>query len=189
MNPQIRRLALDLGPLAVFLGLLGPLGIYKAVAAFMVAIVAALIIGYSFERKLSPAPLFTAVVVLVTGGLTLYFKNETFFKMKPTLIYGCFAIVLLGGLAFNRLFIKYVFDMAFEIDDAGWRKLTVRWGIFFLFLMLLNELVWRHVSTTIWGYSKLGMMGLTFLFALAQTPLVLKHQSPTDEKPGTPAQD
>ena len=189
MNPQLRRLALDLGPLIIFLVLLGPLGTYKAVGVFMALVLIALAIGYGFERKLSPMPLFTAIVVTITGGLTLYFRNDTFFRMKPTLIYGCFGFLLLGGLAFNRLFIKYVLDMAFELDDAGWRKLTLRWGLFFLFLMVLNEIIWRHVSFKVWGYSKIGLIGLTILFALAQTPLLMKHQRTTGENPGSGAQD
>jgi intracellular septation protein len=189
MNPQIRRLILDLGPLAIFVPTLVKFGIFPAVAAFMVAIVVALAVGYGFERKLSPMPLFTALVVVVLGGLTLYFKNETFIKMKPTLVYGAFGTVLLGGLFFNRLFIKYVFTLAFDLDDAGWRKLTVRWGLFFFFLMFLNEIVWRSFSTIVWGYSKIGMLALTFLFALAQTPLVLKHQVPETDEAGKSAQD
>ena len=188
MNPQIRRMILDLGPLVIFLPALGIFGIFKAVAIFMVAVTVALAIGYGFERKLSPAPLFTAIVVLISGGLTLYFKNETFFKMKPTLIYGTFGIVLLGGLYFNRLFIKIILNMAFELDDAGWRKLTLRWALFFFFLMVLNEIIWRHVSTQVWGYSKLAMIGLTLLFALAQTPLVIKHQAPGTADGGKNAQ-
>ena len=189
MNPQIRRLILDLGPLAIFVATLGRFGIFTAVAVFMVAILVALAIGYGFERKLSPAPLFTAVLVIVMGGLTLYFKNETFFKMKPTLVYGAFGTVLLGGLFFNRLFVKYVLTLAFEMNDAGWRKLTVRLAMFFFFLMILNEAIWRNFSTMVWGYSKIGMIVLTFLFFLVQTPLLLKHQTPEAEGSGKGAQD
>ncbi len=113
----------------------------------MAAIVASLAIGYMIERKLSPMPLFTAVLVLIFGGLTLYLKNEIFIKMKPTVLYAFFGAVLLGGLAFNRLFIKYVFAQAFELTDEGWRKLTWRWGIFALCLPSLNEIIWRNFST------------------------------------------
>ncbi|HKY17882.1 MAG TPA: septation protein A [Rhizomicrobium sp.] len=176
MNPQVRRLILDFGPLVVFLAALSHFGIFKATAAFMVAVLVALAIGYGLERKLSPAPLFTATVVMITGGLTLYFKNEIFIKMKPTLIYGFFGLTLLGGLLFNRLFIKYLLTMAFELNDAGWKKLTLRWGVFFLVLMSLNELLWRNVSTTVWAYGKIGMIALTVLFAFAQAPLLIKHQ-------------
>ena len=124
-------------------------------------------------------PLFTAVLVVVFGGLTLYLKNDVFIKMKPTVLYGFFGAVLLGGLAFNRLFIKYVFAQAFELDELGWRKLTVRWGLFFLGLAVLNETVWRCTSTATWVSFKVwGIIPLIFLFALAQTPLVIKHQVP-----------
>ena len=139
MNPQIRRLALDLGPLLIFFAGFKFLGIFGATAVFMVAVLVALALGCVLERRLSPMPLFTAVLVLIFGGLTLYLKNDIFIKMKPTVLYGFFGAILLGGLAFNRLFIKYVFAQAFDLDETGWRQLTWRWGIFFLALAALNE--------------------------------------------------
>jgi intracellular septation protein len=187
MNPQVRRLALDLGPLLVFFAAFKYLGIFGATAAFIVAVLAALGLGYLIERRLSPMPLFTAVLVVVFGGLTLYLKNDIFIKMKPTVLYGFFGAVLLGGLAFNRLFIKYVFAQAFELDEAGWKKLTVRWGLFFLCLAVVNESVWRATSTATWVSFKVwGIIPLIFLFALAQTPLVIKHQ--TQDTSGKDAQ-
>lgn len=177
MNPQIRRLALDLGPLIVFFAAFRFLGIFAATAVFMAAMVAALALSYALEKRLSPMALVTAVLVLVFGGLTLYLKNDVFIKMKPTVLYGIFGAVLLGGLAFNRLFIKYVFAQAFELDEPGWKKLTVRWGVFFLCLAVINELVWRTTSTATWVSFKVwGIVSLLFLFALAQTPLLIKHQ-------------
>jgi intracellular septation protein len=177
MNPQIRRLALDLGPLLIFFAAFKYLGIFGATAAFMAAVLLALAIGYLMEKRLSPMPLFTAVLVMVFGGLTLYLKNDIFIKMKPTVLYAFFGAVLLGGLSVNRLFIKYVFAQAFELDELGWRKLTVRWGIFFLALAVLNETIWRSTTTATWVSFKVwGIIPLIFLFALAQTPLLLKHQ-------------
>ncbi len=177
MNPQIRRLALDLGPLLIFFAGFKYLGIFGATAAFMGAVLIALAIGYLLEKKLSPMPLFTAVLVVVFGGLTLYLRNDVFIKMKPTVLYGFFGAVLLCGLSLNRLFIKYVFAQAFELDEAGWKKLTVRWGLFFLSLAVVNEAVWRCTSTATWVSFKVwGIIPLIFLFALAQTPLVIKHQ-------------
>jgi len=177
MNPQIRRLALDLGPLLIFFAAFKYLGIFGATAAFMAAVLLALAIGYLIEKKVSPMPLFTAVLVLVFGGLTLYLKNDIFIKMKPTVLYAFFGAVLLGGLSVNRLFIKYIFAQAFELDEPGWRKLTVRWGIFFLALAVLNETIWRSTTTATWVSFKVwGIIPLIFLFALAQTPLLLKHQ-------------
>ena len=178
MNPQIRRLALDLGPLLIFFAGFKYLGIFGATAAFMAAVLAALLVGWLVEKRLSPMPLFTAVLVLVFGGLTLYLKNDIFIKMKPTELYGFFGVLLLAGLFFNRLFIKYVFAQAFELTEAGWRKLTIRWGVFFVGLAVINEAVWRMTDTATWVSFKVwGIIPLIFLFALAQTPLVMKHQS------------
>jgi intracellular septation protein len=184
MNAQVKpispliRLGLDLGPLAIFFAAFQYLGLYRAIEIFMVAVVVALALDYLRERKLSPVPLFTAVLVVVLGGLTLYLKNDTFFKMKPTILYGVLGFTLLGGLAFNRLFIKYAFGQAFDLNEAGWRKLTWRWAYFTLGLAVLNEIVWRNFSTAIWvGFKFWGIIPLVFLFALAQTPLALRHEN------------
>ena len=176
MNSQFRRLLLDLGPLIVFFAGFKYLGIFGATAAFMAAVLISLCVGFVLEKRLSPMPLFTALLVLIFGGLTLYLKNDIFIKMKPTVLYAFFGLTLIGGLSFNRLFIKYVFAQAFELDEAGWRQLTWRWGIFFLALAVLNELVWRNASTAAWVSFKVwGIIPLIFLFALAQTPFVMKH--------------
>ncbi|HVV28587.1 MAG TPA: septation protein A [Rhizomicrobium sp.] len=183
MNAQVRRLALDLGPLLIFFAAFKYLGIFGATAAFMAAVLVALVLGYAVERRVSPMPLFTAVLVVIFGGLTLYLKNDVFIKMKPTVLYAFFGVVLLGGLRFNRLFIKYVFGQAFELDEAGWRKLTVRWSLFFLALAALNEAVWRCTSTATWVSFKVwGILPLIFLFALAQSPLVIRHQAESGKK-------
>ena len=180
MNPQIRRLALDLGPLLVFFTAFKFSGIFVATGLFMAAILLALGLSLALEKKLSPMPLFTAVLVLIFGGLTLYLKNEMFIKIKVTVLYGFFAAILIGGLFFKRLFIKYVFAQAFELDESGWRQLTWRWGLFFLLLAVLNELVWRNASTDIWvDFKTFWIIPLIFLFALAQTPLVMKHHIET----------
>lgn len=171
------KLALDLGPLILFFAAFKFGGIYVATAVFMVASIASLALSYAKTRKISPMPLLTAIIVLVFGGLTLYLKNDTFIKMKPTVLYAIFGAILLGGLAFNRLFIKAVFAQAFELDEAGWRKLTWRWGFFAFALAALNEIVWRNFSTDIWVDFKVwAIIPLIMLFALSQTPLVAKHQ-------------
>lgn len=176
MNPQIRRLALDLGPLFIFFAAFQFAGIFAATAIFMVAVLATLALGWHLEKKLSPIPLITAILVVIFGGLTLYLRNDVFIKMKPTVLYMIFGVTLLGGLSFNRLFIKYVFAEAFDLTEKGWRSLTWRWGIFFLALAVLNEAVWRNTSTATWVSFKVwGIMSLIFLFALAQTPFLLKH--------------
>ncbi|HEY7977043.1 MAG TPA: septation protein A [Rhizomicrobium sp.] len=171
------KLALDLGPLILFFAAFKFGGIFAATAVFMAASVASLGIGYTMTRKISPMPLVTAIIVLLFGGLTLYLKNDTFIKMKPTVLYAIFGAILLGGLAFNRLFIKAVFAQAFELDEVGWRKLTWRWGFFALALAALNEIIWRNFSTNIWVDFKVwAIIPLIMLFALAQTPLVMKHE-------------
>jgi intracellular septation protein len=176
MNAQFRRLILDLGPLIVFFAGFKYLGIFGATAAFMAAVLLSLCVGFVLEKRLSPMPLFTAILVVIFGGLTLYLKNDMFIKMKPTVLYAFFGATLIGGLWFKRLFIKYVFAQAFELDETGWRQLTWRWGSFFLLLAVLNEAVWRNASTAAWVSFKVwGIIPLIFLFALAQTPFVMKH--------------
>jgi intracellular septation protein len=178
------KLAMDLGPLVLFFAAFKFADIFVATGVFMVASIASLAIGYAMTRTLSPMPLITAIIVLIFGGLTLYLKNDTFIKMKPTVLYAFFGIILLGGLAFNRLFIKAVFSEAFELDEEGWRKLTWRWGFFALGLAVLNEIIWRHFSTNIWVDFKVwAIIPLVFLFALAQTPLVMKHQIEEETPP------
>jgi intracellular septation protein len=178
------KLAMDLGPLVLFFAAFKFADIFVATGVFMAASIASLTIGYALTRTFSPMPLITAIIVVIFGGLTLYLKNDTFIKMKPTVLYAFFGIILLGGLAFNRLFIKAVFAQAFELDEAGWRKLTWRWGFFALGLAVLNEIVWRHFSTDIWVDFKVwAIIPLIFLFALAQTPLVMKHQIEDDKTP------
>jgi len=176
MNAQLRRSLLDLGPLVAFFAAFQFFGIYAATAVFMVLVLASLFTGYILERKLSSVALFSAAIVLVFGGLTLYLKNDTFLKIKPTIIYATFCVVLLGGLAFNRLFIKYALAFEFEMPENTWRTLTWRWGLFFAGLALLNEIVWRNFTTGQWVTFKVWItVPLIFLFGLAQAPTLLKH--------------
>jgi intracellular septation protein len=115
--------------------------------------------------------------VLVFGGLTLYLHNDTFIKIKLTVIYTCLGLILIGGLAFKRLFIKYIFGQAFELTEEGWRKLTWRWGLFFLALAIANEIIWRNYPTNIWVDFKVWVIiPLIFLFGLVQAPLVMKYE-------------
>jgi len=181
MNPQLRRLLLDLGPLVIFFGTFQFFGIFVATAVFIPAILVALGIGYYLDRKLSPMAIVTAAMVVVFGGLTLYLKNDTFLKMKPTAIYLMFAAALLGGLMFNRLFIKYALSFEFELPETTWRSLTWRWGVFFLGLAALNEIVWRNFSTAHWVIFKVCIiLPLIFLFGAAQAPLLIKHMKSDD---------
>jgi intracellular septation protein len=182
MNPQLRKLALDMGPLFIFFVAFEFAGIFFATGIFMIAALTSVALGWHFEKKLSPIPLITAILVLIAGGLTLYLRNDVFIKMKPTGLYIIFGVTLLGGLRFNRLFIKYVFGEAFDLTEKGWRGLTLRWGIFFLALAAINETVWRNTSTATWVSFKVwGITGLIFLFALAQTPFLLKHNADPEQ--------
>jgi intracellular septation protein len=186
-NPRkvtpLMRLGLDLGPLLLFFLSFQWGGIFVGTGVFMLAVLIALAIGYSIERRFSPMPVFTAILVLIFGGLTLYLKNDTFIKMKVTVLYAFFGFTLLGGLAFRRLFVKYVFSTAFELSEEGWRKLTWRWGFFFLALAVVNEIIWRSLPTADWVKFKVfGIVPLIMLFALAQMPLVLKHELKEDSR-------
>ena len=195
LNPWL-KLVLELGPLLVFFfansrgekladswPLIGALGgpIFFATAAFIVATVLALAISYALTRHLPLMPFVTAIVVVVFGGLTLWLQNETFIKMKPTIIYLLFGGVLLGGLFFGRSLLGYVFDAVFRLTDEGWRKLTLRWGVFFLVLAVVNEIVWRSVSTDTWvSFKVFGFLPLTFVFALSQMPLINRYTLPEE---------
>lgn len=175
-SPPPARLALDLGPLLVFFLVNAFYGIFAATAAFMAAVAVSLIASRALFGKVSPMPAVTAVLVMVFGGLTLLLQDETFIKLKPTVLYLLFAALLVAGLAFDRLFLRMLMGEALALDDAGWRKLTVRWAGFFVFLAGLNELVWRTMSTDFWvGFKVFGLLPLTFAFAVLQIALLHKH--------------
>ncbi|MBV8978831.1 MAG: septation protein A [Alphaproteobacteria bacterium] len=177
MNPQLRRLALDLGPLAIFFVAYQFLGLYPATAVFMAAVLVALALDYVLEKKLSPVPILSAVLVLIMGGLTLTLKNAVFIYMKPTVLYAIFGATLLGGMAFDRLFLKYLLSLGFEMPDSAWRRLTLRYGIFFLGLAVLNEIVWRNFPEPTWvAFKAWGVMPIILLFSLAQAPFLMRHQ-------------
>lgn len=190
INPLL-KLALELGPLMVFFfanargewlaesfPALGDLGgpLFIATALFMVATAIALSASWLLTRSLPIMPLVSGVVVFIFGALTLYLHNETFIKMKPTIVNTLFGFILLGGLVFGKSLLGYVFDSAFKLDAEGWRKLTLRWGLFFLFLAVVNEVVWRSFSTDAWVAFKVwGIMPITILFTMGQMPLIMRH--------------
>jgi intracellular septation protein len=175
LNP-ILKLVLDLGPLVLFFAANAKLGIFAATAAFMVAVIAALAVAYVMTRRIEVMPLVTAVIVLIFGGLTLVLHNETFIKLKPTIIYLLFGATLVAGLAFGKSLLGIVLTSMFDLTDEGWRKLTWRWALFFFALAILNEIVWRSFSTDFWVSFKLfGVVPLTFLFGAAQYPLITKY--------------
>jgi intracellular septation protein len=176
MHPLV-KFVLDLGPLVAFFASYYAFGIYPATAVFMAATLIAAATSYALIRKISPLMIFSAVVVMVFGGLTLWLEDETFIKLKPTIYYVTVSGILFGGLAFGRLVIKDVMDMAMPLTDEGWRIFTVRIGLFFLMMAGLNEFVWRNFSTDTWLWLKVwGFLPLSFLFFAAQMPLLLRHE-------------
>ncbi len=189
-KPQLHpglRIALDLGPLVLFFAANSRFGIFAATATFMVAVVAALAVGYAMTRHLPVMPLVTAVIVLVFGTLTLVLHDDLFIKLKPTIIYLLFAGVLLGGLAFGKPLLGTVFDSVFNLTDEGWRKLTIRWALFFLALAVLNEIVWRTQTTDVWvSFKVFGVVPLTFLFGALQYPLLNRYTAPVPKEDSSP---
>lgn len=186
MNPLL-KLALDLGPLLVFFIGNAYFGIFPATAMFMVAVIVSLAIMYAVARRFSPMPIVTGVVVLVFGGLTLLLADELFIKLKPTIVNSIFASVLLAGVLTDRLYIKILFDNAFHLPDPAWKVLTYRWIAFFVFLAILNEVIWRNFSTDFWvGFKLWGVVPISLIYGGAQMPFIMKHQieAPTDAGSG-----
>lgn len=192
LKPQLIKLALELGPLVLFffvnargkslmaqfeiLNVWFSQPIILATAVFMVAMVISLLTSWLMLKRIAVMPLVTGAVVMVFGGLTLYFQDDTFIKMKPTIVNSLFGTVLLGGLVFGQSLLKYVFGEVYKLSARGWWILTLRWGIFFFVLAVLNEVVWRNFSTDTWVAFKVwGIMPLTIVFSMLQLPILNKH--------------
>jgi len=183
INPFM-KLALEIGPLFVFFLVNAKVNIFAGTAAFMVAIIAALAVSYALTRRVPIMAVVSAVVVLVFGGLTLILHDELFIKLKPTIIYALFGGALIGGLMFKKPLIAIVFDQMFNLTEERWRKLTLRWALFFFFMAVLNEIVWRTQSTDFWvSFQLFGAVPLTFGFAALQVPLMRKYEAagPTED--------
>jgi intracellular septation protein len=188
LRPQLIKIALELGPLLVFFFVNANLDIFAATAWFMGAMVVSLLLSWLLLKKVAIMPLVTGVVVLIFGSLTLILKDDMFIKMKPTIVDTLFGVTLLGGLVWGQSLLKYVFGDVYKLKPEGWRKLTINWGLFFLFLALANEVVWRLFDTNTWVAFKVwGVMPITIVFSMLQLPLLTKYapdpQAPVDPIP------
>jgi len=199
LKPQLIKMALELGPLVVFF-IVNTRGedilnafpvlhqwfsspIIFATAVFMVAMLISLALTWLLLKRVAVMPLVTGVVVVIFGGLTLYFQDSTFIKMKPTITNTLFGGTLLVGLVFGQSLLRYVFGDVYKLRAEGWYKLTLRWGLFFLFLAVLNEVVWRTQSDDFWVAFKVwATMPITIIFAMAQLPLLTRY-APEPVKP------
>ncbi|MFL6747985.1 MAG: septation protein A [Sphingomicrobium sp.] len=185
----LARLAIDVGPLLVFFlanflaPVPGALKIFVATGAFMAAMIVALVFSAIRYRYVSPLLLFSAAMVVVLGGLTIWLHNETFIKIKPTIYYALVSGLLAFGLATGRPLLKAVLGSTYPgLDEEGWRKLTRNWAIFFALMAVVNEAVWRNSTTDFWIAFKLwGAVPATLLFALANVPMLLRHGLATDD--------
>ncbi len=174
---SIYKLLIDIGPLAIFFVFYTRNGLQEAILPLMIATVIAVIISYILEKKIPIMPTLGASIVLIFGGLTIYFNDETFIKMKPTIINAVFAIILYGGIIVKKPLLKYLLGAALKLEEQGWKILTQRWIAFFIALAFLNEIVWRTQSTDIWvNFKVFGILPITFIFTMSQFPLIKKYQ-------------
>ncbi len=181
MNKSSIKFLTDFGPLLIFFIIYKKSGnnLSTAIPPLIIATIISVGIVYIIEKKIPFVPLLGAVLVSTFGGLTLYFNNPIFIYVKPTIINIMFAIILLiGRYVFNKNFLKILLNQAFKMDEIGWSKLNDRWAYFFLFLALLNEIVWRTQTENFWVNFKVwGMLPLTVIFTAAQLPLLNKYKS------------
>ena len=175
MNSTLKGI-LDFGPLLIFFIVNMRSGIIAATAAFMVAIFIALALSYWQTREVSTMQLVTAVVVLIFGGMTVLLQDETFIKRKPTIINALFGLVLLGGLARGKALLKVVLGPVMEMQEEGWKRLSLRWGWFFLAMAVVNEIAAANLTTDQWFTFKVfGFLPLTLIFTMTQLPLMKKY--------------
>ena len=181
MNSKIKA-AVDYGPLAVFFITFYTLGIMPATAAIIGATVIALGVSYYFERKLAPMPLISGILITVFGGITLILNDPVYLVLKSSIFYTLAASALGVGLFMDKPFLKFVFGHAFKLPHHAWRVLTWRWIGLFAFLAVGNLLVWQTFGLEVWvNFKVLGIMGIIFLFTMAQMPFIMRHQT---EEPG-----
>jgi len=176
------RLLVEGGPLAAFFIANSRAGIMTGTAVFMVATGVSLLFSWRMERRLPIMPLVGCFFVLVFGGLTLWLEDELFIKLKPTIVNLLFATALFTGLALRRNLLRPLLGTVLSLDEEGWRRLSLRWACFFVVLAVLNEIVWRNLSTDAWvNFKVFGIMPLTLVFSAMQVPLIMRHQLPEKE--------
>ena len=174
---SIYKLFIDIGPLAVFFIFYTRSDLQSAILPFMIATVIAVLFSYTLEKKIPVMPTVGAIIILVFGGLTIYFDNEVFFKMKPTIINLLFAGILYGGIVLKKPLLRYLLGAALKLQDEGWSILTKRWIGFFIALAILNEIIWRTQSTDIWvNFKVFGILPITFIFTITQFSVIKKYQ-------------
>ena len=184
VSPSL-KLVLEMGPLVAFFVTNYKFGIFPATGVLMACVVATLIASWILTRHLPVMPVVTCVAVVFFGALTFFFQDDLFIKLKPTIVNSIFGAVLLGALALGKPLLPVVLDSVLKLTDEGWRKLTLRWGLFFFLLALINEIVWRTQTTDFWvSFKAFGIMPLTIAFALAQLPLIMKYELKDASKDG-----
>ena len=174
---NIYKLIIDIGPLAVFFIFYTRSDLQSAILPFMIATLIAVLFSYILEKKIPVMPTVGAIIILVFGGLTIYFDNDVFFKMKPTIINLLFAGILYGGIVLKKPLLRYLLGAALKLQDEGWSILTKRWIGFFIALAILNEIIWRTQSTDIWvNFKVFGILPITFIFTITQFSVIKKYQ-------------
>lgn len=181
------KFVLEMGPLVLFFLAYNKFGIFAGTGTLMVATVIALAVTYVLTKHLPVMPMVTAAMVVIFGGATLLLHDATFVKMKATIVYLLFAAALLGGLLFGKALLSVAFDSVMNLTEEGWRKLTLRWGLFFIAMAVVNEVVWRTQTENFWvNFKVFGFVPLTIVFALSQTPLMLKHELKAEDAEKAP---
>ena len=180
MNKSLIKFLTDFGPLLIFFTVYYKSGnnLTIAIPPLIISTIIAVAVTYILEKKIPYIPLVGGIIISLFGGLTLYFNNPIFLYMKPTIINIIFALILLiGKTFFNKSFLEFFFKSAFQLSEIGWNKLNNRWAYFFIFLAILNELVWRTQPETTWVNFKVwGIIPITFIFTATQVPLINKHK-------------
>ena len=180
MNRPIIKFIADFGPLVIFFTIYfnGENDLKTAIPPFVIATLIALVVIYFLEKKISMVPLTSGILITLFGGLTIYFDNKVFFYMKPTIINLLFAgILFFGKYVTKKPLLKIFFQNAINLENEGWKKLSYRWILYFIFIAILNEIVWRTQSETFWiNFKVWGLLPITFLFTASQFPLINKYK-------------